>query len=112
MKAKWEKDFPFSPPDWTKTAAGAIAIGYDRHGGQEQTMTAILQWLLLTGFVAVGGDYIGGGAWQQHVDAKDSVLQDEIGLNAARLVGQRVALTARMLQAGKESLKGLDIPAL
>ncbi len=112
MKAKWEEGFPFSPPDWTKTAAGAIAIGYDRHGGQENTMTNILQWLILTGFVAVGGDYIGGGAWQHHVDAKDSVLQDEIGLRAARQVGLRVALTAQMLNSGKESLAGLDLPTI
>ncbi|MBW1712259.1 MAG: flavodoxin family protein, partial [Deltaproteobacteria bacterium] len=94
LKAKWEEDFPHPPPDWTKTAGGAIAVGYDRHGGQELTLTNILHWLLTNGFVAVGGDYIGGGAWQQFVDAKDSVKNDEVGLEAARRVGRRVGLTA------------------
>jgi len=109
MKAKWEEGFPFPPPDWTKTAAGAIAIGYDRHGGQENTMTNILHWFLLTGFAAVGGDYIGGGAWQHFIDARDSVLQDEVGLEAARRVGRRVGLTAQMLNSGKRSLEGLAL---
>ncbi len=104
LKAKWEVGFPFPPPDWSKTAGGAIAIGYDRHGGQENTMTNIIHWLLLNGFVTVGGDYIGGGAWQHFVDAKDSVLKDDIGLEAARIVGRRVAHTARLLYEGNKAI--------
>ncbi len=107
MKAKWEEGFPYPPPDWTKTSAGALAIGFDRHGGQENTMTNILHWLILNGFVAVGGDYIGGGAWQHFIDARDSVLKDEVGLKAARLVGARVGLTAQMLNSGKGSIAGI-----
>lgn len=104
LKAKWEEGFPFPPPDWSKTAGGAIAIGYDRHGGQENTMTNIIHWLLLNGFVTVGGDYIGGGAWQQFVDAKDSVLNDDVGMEAARTVGRRVANTARLLCEGYRAI--------
>ncbi len=104
LKAKWEKDFPLPAPDWTKTAGGAIAIGYDRHGGQEHTMTNIIHWYLLNGFVVVGGDYIGGGAWQHFIDAKDSVQKDDVGLQAAQTVGHRVGLTAKMLSAGKDAI--------
>lgn len=107
LKAKWEEDFPLPPPDWSKTAGGAIAIGYDRHGGQENTMTNIIHWLLLNGFVTVGGDYIGGGAWQHFIDAKDSVLKDDIGLEAARTVGRWVAETARLLCEGYRAVSAV-----
>jgi len=109
VKAKWEKDFPYEPPNWTNTAGGAIAVGYDRHGGQENTMTNIHHWFLINGFVVVGGDYIGGGAWQQFEDARDSVKKDEVGREAARRVGIRVGLTAKMLNVGKHAIESVAL---
>lgn len=104
MKQLWDEDFPHPPPDWTKTAAGAIAVGFDRHGGVEHALSSILHWFLTTGFVCVGGDYIGGAGWQQHEDSEAAVLKDPIGLDAAHKVGKRVAFTAKMLHEGKKSL--------
>lgn len=110
FKQLWHDDFPHSPPDWTKTAGGALAIGFHRHGGVEHALTNILQVMLSNGFVCVGGDYIGGAAWQMEVDSREAVKEDEIGLNAARAVGQRVAYTAHLLAEGKKA--GADINLL
>jgi hypothetical protein len=69
-------------------------------------MSSIHHVLLTNGFVCVGGDYIGGGAWQLEEDSRDAVLKDRIGIAAARLVGKRVGTTALLLQGGRPSAKG------
>ena len=109
FKQLWDKEFPFPPPDWTKTAAGAIAIGFHRHGGVEHALSSILHWFLINGFVCVGGDYIGGGAWQLEIDSREAVLEDSIGIEAARRVGQRVAYTAKLLNEGKQRSPQLNL---
>ena len=109
FKQLWDKEFPFPPPDWTKTAAGAIAIGFHRHGGVEHALSSILHWFLTNGFVCVGGDYIGGGAWQLEIDSREAVLEDSIGMEAARRVGQRVAYTAKLLNEGKQRSPQLNL---
>jgi len=104
LKKLWTPEFPHDPPDWSTTAAGALAVGYDRHGGVEMTLDSILHWFLVLGFVTVGGFYIGGAAWT-HMDAGlQAVKKDRLGLAAARLVGRRVAKTALLLAAGGEAL--------
>lgn len=105
----WCEDFPFSPPDWTKTAAGAIAVGFHRHGGVEHALSNILEYLLSSGFVCIGGDYIGGGAWQLEEETLEAVRKDSIGMEAARSVGKRVAYTALLLQCGREKAGDLDL---
>ncbi|MCX6095236.1 MAG: flavodoxin family protein [Candidatus Bipolaricaulota bacterium] len=106
FKQLWHADFPFSPPDWTRTAAGTVAVGFHRHGGVEHALSSVHHVLLTNGFVCVGGDYIGGGAWQLEEDSLDAVLKDRIGIAAARLVGERVGTTALLLQGGRPSAKG------
>ena len=106
LKQLWNADFPFPPPDWTRTAAGTVAVGFHRHGGVEHAMSSVHHVLLTNGFVCVGGDYIGGGAWQLEEDSRDAVLKDRIGIAAARLVGKRVGTTALLLQGGQPSAKG------
>ena len=105
----WHEEFPFSPPDWTKTAAGAIAVGFHRHGGVEHALETILEWFLVNGFVCVGGDYIGGGAWQLEEASKEAVHNDSIGMQAAKVVGQRVAYTAKLLHEGKQLSPDLNL---
>ena len=104
LKKLWDPAFPHDPPDWSTTAAGAVAVGFDRHGGVEMVLDSILHWFLVLGFVVVGGFYTGGAAWT-HMDAeKQAVKRDQLGLAAARLVGRRVAKTALLFQAGGEVL--------
>lgn len=98
MKQLWHPDFPYAPPNWKKTVAGAVAVGFHRHGGVEHALSDVLRVLLTDGFVCVGGDYIGGAAWQQEEDSLDAVAHDAIGMAGARLVGERVGATALLLQ--------------
>jgi multimeric flavodoxin WrbA len=100
MKKIWLPDFPYDPPDFSQTAAGAIAVGADRHGGIEHTLSEIIHWLLIMGFVTVGGFYIGGGGWTHEDDSRDAIRKDKLGLESARLVGQKVAKTAILLKRG------------
>ena len=98
LRQLWEKDFPYPPPDWSRTAAGVVGVGFHRNGGVEHAMSSVHHVLLTNGFVCVGGDYIGGGAWQLEEDALDAVEKDDIGMAAARRVGERVGETALLLQ--------------
>jgi multimeric flavodoxin WrbA len=106
LKKIWLPDFPYDPPDFSQTAAGAIAVGADRHGGIEHTLSEIIHWLLIMGFVTVGGFYIGGGGWTYEDDSRDAILKDKLGLESARLVGQKVAKTAILLKKGADSFNG------
>ena len=104
VKALWDPETDVPLPDWSTTAAGAVAVGFDRHGGVEFTLNSILQWFLVMGFATVGGFYLGGAAWTGFRSERDAVQRDEHGLGAARLVGRRVARTAALLKEGKTAL--------
>lgn len=115
FKQHWYEDFPYSPPDFTRTAAGALSVSFHRHGGTETALSTIINWFLTCGFVAVGSvgeedgpvGYIGGSAWQvaDGVGGRNAVLNDRWGMRAAELVGKRVARTAAMLALGAEALE-------
>lgn len=105
LKGLWDPTFPHKPPDFSASAGGAIAVGFDRHGGVEFTLTSILHWFLNMGFVTVGGFYIGGAGWSGIVEngnAREAIKSDRLGLASARLLGQKVAKTALFLKAGRQ----------
>jgi len=102
LKGLWIEDFPFPPPDFSRTAGAAIAVGYHRHGGVEHAMSCIIDWFLTIGGVCIGADYIGGGAWQQHENRPDAVESDEIGMRNARVAGRNVAYLAYLLRTGAD----------
>ncbi|MHB1415257.1 MAG: flavodoxin family protein [Chloroflexota bacterium] len=120
FKACWQNDYPFPAPDFSRTAAGALAIGFHRHGGQETAIGTITNWFLISGFVVIGSanqeegpvGYNGGSAWRDAdgVGGPDAVLNDEWGLRAARVVGERVGRTAQLLAAGARALA--TVPAV
>lgn len=101
----WTPDFPYEPPDFSQTAAGAVAVGLDRNGGVEHTISAIIHWLLIMGFVTVGGFYIGGGGWAQGSVSRKAIEKDVIGLRSAELVGKKVVKTAILLKQGAAAVK-------
>jgi len=103
LKGWWVEGFPIRPPDFSRTACAAIAVGYHRHGGAEHAMASIIHWFLTMGGVCTGVDYIGGGAWQQHVNAPDAVEQDEIGMRNARATGRHVVYLAYLLSEGQRA---------
>ena len=110
-KGYWSSEVAHPVPDWSRTAGGAVTVGFHRHGGQEQAIANILNFYLTLGFVAVGSHdaaegplgYTGGAAWQNAGGSKalDAVESDEWGLRSARAVGEKVAYTAILLATGK-----------
>ena len=100
-KQKWDPSFPYAPPDWSATAGGALAVGFDRNGGVEASVTSIIHWFLTVGMTCVGGSYIGAAGWQGLQDTLDAVASDETGVAAAAELGRRVATTGRWLQMGR-----------
>lgn len=103
VKAIWHPDFPHPVPDWTRTAAGAVTVGYDRNGGQETALSTMLHFLLLNKFVTVApgheGGYVGAAGWQMGLDGatKDAVLTDDEGIKQAVMLGKRIGQTAILL---------------
>lgn len=117
LKKIWHEDFPHPPPDFSTTAAGAVGVGSDRHGGVEQTISTIIHWLLTMGFNTVGGFYIGGAGWTKESAETDAISQDSLGLKSAELVGKKVAKSALLLKEGSshldlEGTEQLDFRAL
>jgi multimeric flavodoxin WrbA len=112
LKGLFFKEASQMPPDWSRTAGAGIAVGYDRNGGQEHTISSIIHWFLINNFVCVGGShvgYIGAPGWLDGENNRDSVLRDTaIGLEACRIVGRRVAETARLLKAGHAALQSAE----
>jgi multimeric flavodoxin WrbA len=98
-------------PDWTKTVAGAITVGFHRNGGQEQAAVDIINWLLTTGFIAVGNGpngYIAGTAWSgcnsDNIE-NPPIMFDKIGLYSAKVLGDRVGETALRVRLGDINLR-------
>ena len=89
---------------------GAIAVGYNRNGGQETSIQMLHSYFLVHDMIVVGsgseeapGCYYGGGAvtWPTRSRVKDAVLRDELGLKSARGVGRRVAEVAQIIKRGR-----------
>ncbi len=107
MKKAWFPEHGVAIPDWTKTAAGAISVGFHRNGGQEHAAADILRLLLISGFTVVGSTsltqgpvgYIAGAGWA-HERGRDAVRKDELGLESVRVVGENVGRTALFLAEG------------
>lgn len=112
LKGLFFKEAKQLPPDWSKTAAAGISVGYDRNGGQEHVISSLTHWFLINNFVCVGGShigYIGAPGWLMDEAGKDSVGKDlKVGMASARIVGRKVAETAMMLKLGAEAMGGLN----
>lgn len=116
VKPFWFPDIPFQAPDFSRTAAGGIAVGFHRHGGQESAILSILRFCAIMGMTVVGSvdpdhgpiGYYGGGGWEDVTGSqgRDAVKKDAWGLFSARVVGRKVARTALMLA------KAPDVPAV
>lgn len=79
--------------------AGAIAVGGSRNGGQEIVLGAILNFCLSEGMVVVGGGKFqnhGAAVWSQDRLATGA-REDELGLDAVRAIGRRVARITSLL---------------
>ncbi len=99
-------------------AVGVLTNGASRYGGQELTLSYLINSAVLHKGIVVPGDtlsdsYIGAAAWtgqDMNVLAEDNILKDEHGIRGAENVARRVAEMARIVKAGKAAL-GSDLPS-
>ena len=119
-KPYWFKDIPFQAPDFSRTAGGAIAVGFHRNGGEETTILSILRYFVTMGAVAVGSHcpeqgaigYYGGTGWEDVTgeQGRKAVEKDDWGLYSARVLGRKVARTAIMLAKSPDVLAVSEAP--
>jgi multimeric flavodoxin WrbA len=112
LKPFWFPGLQFSVPDFSRTAAGALAVGFHRHGGQETAILTILRFCAILGMAVVGSvdpdhgpiGYYGGAGWEDVTGSqgREAVKKDAWGLFSARVVGRKVARTAIMLARAPE----------
>lgn len=85
----------------------AMAVGGSRNGGQESAINVILGFYHTHGMPIVNGGlgiYAGAGIWSQDRMA-EGAASDTYGLERARTIARKLALTAKALKYGKEALK-------
>ncbi len=91
---------------------GAIAVEYNRNGGQETSIQMIHSYFLVQDMIVVGsgpqetpGCYYGGGAvtYPKRSRIVNAVLEDELGLRSARGLGRKVAQVTKMIKSGSTS---------
>lgn len=112
VKPYWFPNILFKAPDFSRTAAGGIAVGFHRHGGQESAILSLLRFCAILGMAVVGSvdsdngpiGYYGGGGWEDVTgnQGREAVRKDAWGLYSARVVGRKVARTAVMLAKAPE----------
>lgn len=112
MKPYWFPDIPFPAPDFSRTAAGGLTVGFHRHGGQESAILTIMRFCAIVGMTVVGSvdpehgpiGYYGAAGWEDVTGTpnREAVKQDSWGLFSARVLGRKVARTAIMLARAPE----------
>lgn len=88
-----------NPKFFANKVGGAIAVGGTRNGGQECTINGILGFYHTHGILVVNGGlgtYAGAAIWSQDKRA-EGAQEDFIGLRNARLIGEKVAETAVLI---------------
>ena len=89
---------------------GAIAVGYNRNGGQETSIQMLHSYFLVHDMIVVGsgpvetpGCYYGGGAvtYPKRSRICDAVLDDELGIRSSQGLGKKVAEVAKMVRANR-----------
>ena len=95
---------PFNPERITNAIyRAAIAVGGDRNGGQEPTLSDINDFYLINEMIPVaGGSFganLGAAVWSRDKGA-DGVREDAEGMAAIHRVVDRLMRVARILKGG------------
>ncbi|MEA1927141.1 MAG: flavodoxin family protein [Candidatus Auribacterota bacterium] len=83
-----------------------IAVGGTRNGGQEETLSAIINFFLTYEIMVTGGpggNYLGAAVWSRDRKA-EGAEEDTVGMGRVDGLGKRIAELALVLQAGRETL--------
>jgi multimeric flavodoxin WrbA len=97
-----------------------VVVAQNRGGGQESTIHSLHHFFFIHDMIVVGcgpeqrpGCYLGASAFsgivgEERETATRAVLEDEVGIRAARMVGRRVAEAVKIVFSAKA--KPLAIP--
>ena len=78
---------------------GGLSVGAARFGGQETTLQAIHNMMLVQGMIVVGDGYPDNDAGHFGAAAQHAARKDEHGLKRAVILGKRVATVARATES-------------
>jgi len=92
---------------------GGIAVGGTRNGGQEETLSAIINFFLTYEIMVTGGpggNYLGAAVWSRDRKA-EGAEEDTVGMSRVDGLGKRIAKLALVLEAGRNTLaeKGVTL---
>lgn len=96
LKAFWDKSRALrKSKSLMNVVGGAVSVGTSRFGGQETTVRAIHDIMLVQGMTVVGDGFIDDDAGHQGACAQKPAANDQNGLNRAAIMGRRVAELAK-----------------
>ena len=76
------------------TVGGAIAVGGARFGGQETTIRALQDMMLIQGMMVVGDGHHTADSGHQGACAQKPALEDEFGLSRVKILARRIVEVA------------------
>lgn len=92
LKAFWDKSRGLRKEKvLVNVIGGGISVGASRFGGQETTVRAIHDIMLVHGMTVIGDGYAADDAGHQGACAQKPSAEDENGLKRAVILGRRVA---------------------
>lgn len=95
LKAFWDKSRVLRKEKiLVNVVGGALAVGASRFGGQETTLKAIHDLMLVQGMTVVGDGFTDDDAGHQGACAQRPSAEDTTGLSRANVLGRRVAQLA------------------
>lgn len=114
----------YSPGPWhaamRNKIGAAIVVGANRNGGQEATIQALHHFFFVHDMMTVGtgpderpGCYLGAAAFSGIIDdvpdtAVKAVLEDNLGMRAAAIIGRRVAEAVKIVFSGQGAVVAAD----
>ena len=96
LKAFWDKTRKLrSELALLNTVGAALAVGAARFGGQETTLKALFDMMLVQGMLIVGDGHRSGDAGHQGACAHQPAAEDQNAARRVSLLAQRVVEVAR-----------------
>lgn len=96
LKGFWDKTrFLRRAKALLNVVGGGISVGGTRYGGQESTVRALQDMMLVQGMTVIGDGYETDDAGHIGACAQKPASQDEHGLKRAAILGRRVAQVAQ-----------------
>lgn len=96
LKAFWDKSRSLrSAKRLLNVVGGAVSVGGSQYGGEETTVRAIHDMMLVQGMLIVGDGYIEDDCGHLGAMATRPSLEDEKALQRARILGKRVVQVAQ-----------------